>query len=126
LKFCDLATERDWQRWRSTERGKRFQHVFVGACLVPGGCVAQSKAWIEELVPTRESKLTHLLQSSLTGREKFVMIVNLVPTVEFLEENLNVLNFGSIACKIVTKKTETKKYSTSTRHSYFCTFAAAF
>jgi len=31
LDFCDLATERDWQRWRSTERGKLYQLVFVSA-----------------------------------------------------------------------------------------------
>jgi hypothetical protein len=43
----------------------------------------------------------------------------LVSTVEFLEENRNVLNFDSITCKIATKKAETKKYSASTRYSYF-------
>jgi hypothetical protein len=62
--------------------------------LVLGWCLAavlhnQKPGSKKELVPTRESKLTHLLQSSMTGREKFVMIVNLMPTVEFLEENLD-------------------------------------
>lgn len=124
LKFCDLAgAERQNKTGNMGDRLKEASGINT-SLLVLGRCLEavlhnQKPGSKKELVPTRDSKLTHLLQSSLTGREKFVMIVNLMPTVEFLEENLNVLNFGSIACKIVTKKTETKKYSTSTRYSYF-------
>lgn len=124
LKFCDLAgAERQNKTGNVGDRLKEASGINT-SLLVLGRCLEavlhnQKPGSKKELVPTRDSKLTHLLQSSLTGREKFVMIVNLMPTADFLEENLNVLNFGSIACKIVTKKTETKKYSTSTRYSYF-------
>lgn len=124
FKFCDLAgAERSKKTGNMGERLKEAGGI-NNSLLVLGRCIEtvlsnQKPGVKKERVPFRDSKLTHLLQSSLSGREKFVMVVNLMPNQEFLEENVNVLHFGSLASKIVTKKTETKKYSSSARYSYF-------
>jgi kinesin family member 20 len=57
-----------------------------------------------EFGPFRDSKLTMLLQPALLGKEKLTLIVNLWPIESFFEENINVLNFSSIAKQIVVKK----------------------
>lgn len=125
-KFCDLAgAERVSKTGNIGDRIKESGGINT-SLMVLGKCLEavlqnqkQGKAK-KEIVPVRESKLTFLLQSSLMGRERFVMIVNLLPTVECFEENINVLHFGSIANRIITRKTEAKRYSRlSSRYSYF-------
>jgi kinesin family member 20 len=125
FKFCDLAgAERCSKTGNAGDRlkeagGINKSLVVLGRCLeaVQNNQKPSAK---KERVPVRESQLTFLLQSSLMGREKFVMIVNLLPTADYYEENINVLHFGSIANKIVTRKTKAKKYpSRSSRYTYF-------
>lgn len=125
-KFCDLAgAERISRTGNVGERVKEAGGIntslmVLGKCLEAVQHNQKSGIGKKEIVPVRESKLTFLLQSSLMGRENFVMIVNLLPTIECYEENLNVLHFGSIAKKIITRKTEVKKYSRmSSRYTYF-------
>lgn len=124
-KFCDLAgAERISKTGNVGERLKEAGGINT-SLLVLGRCLEsvqnnQKKGAHKDVVPVRESKLTFLLQSSLTGKEKFVMIVNLLPTAECFEENINVLHFGSIANNIITKKTKAKRFSrASARYSYF-------
>jgi kinesin family protein 20 len=128
FKFCDLA---------GAERLKKTGNVGVqlkeagginGSLLVLGRCLESvfqnqskvNKRQPDAVIPVRDSKLTLLIQSSLVGHEKFVMIVNLLPTAEFFDENINVLKFGSIANQIVVKKSELRKFKRqSTRYSFF-------
>lgn len=106
-KFCDLAGS---ERLKKTENvGNRLKEAqrINSSLLVLGRCldlvyVNQQKK-TKEVVPFRESKLTMLLQKSLMGREKITTIVNMMPKTEFIEENLHVLHFASIAQKIVYK-----------------------
>lgn len=125
FKFCDLAgAERISKTGNVGERLKEAGKinkslVVLGRCLetVQNNQKPNAK---KEIVPVRESKLTFFLQGSLLGHERFVLIVNLLPTVDFYEENVNVLHFGSIANKIVTKKTEARKFSRcSSNYTYF-------
>ena len=129
FKFCDLA---------GAERIKKTGNV--GSQLKEAGGINKSllildrclqatfnnqfnvkKKQQKEIVPVRDSKLTFLLQSSITGHEKFVMIVNLYPIVGFLEENINVLKFGSITNQILVKKAEIEKFKKPpTRFSFAC------
>lgn len=126
FKFCDLAgAERVSKTGNIGDRVKEAGGINT-SLMVLGKCLEavqhNQKPGIgkKEIVPVRESKLTFLLQSSLMGREKFVMIVNLLATVECYEENINVLHFGSIANKIITRKTVVKKCSRlSSRYTYF-------
>lgn len=126
-KFCDLAgAERISKTGNVGERLKETGGI-NSSLMVLGRCLEavqeSQKPGVKKneiRVPVRESKLTFLLQSSLLGREKFVMIVNLLPSLECFSENINVLHFGSIANRIVTRKLNARKYSRgSSRYTYF-------
>jgi kinesin family member 20 len=123
FKFCDLAgAERISKTGNVGDRLKEAGGINT-SLLVLGRCLeavqSNQKNDKKEIVPVRESKLTLMLQNSLMGRENFVMIVNLLPTVDCLEENINVLHFGSIAHKIVIRKAETSRYRRSSRYTFF-------
>ncbi|KAG5679506.1 hypothetical protein PVAND_009069 [Polypedilum vanderplanki] len=127
FKFCDLAgAEKSKKAGNVGERLKEAGGI-NNSLLVLGRCLEavhhnqskNNKKTAEIVVPVRDSKLTFLIQSSLLGYEKFFMIVNLFPTSDFFEENLNVLKFASIAKQIVVRQVEVKKFKRpSLRFSY--------
>lgn len=126
-KFCDLAGS---ERLKKTEnvgdRLKEAQRINT-SLMVLGRCFdlmyqnQQSKS--KEVVPFRESKLTMMLQRSLLGHEKITTIVTMAPKIGFIEENLQVLGFASIAQQIVykqpKKETNNRRNARSTRFSWF-------
>lgn len=127
FKFCDLAgAERVKKTGNAGDRLKEAGGInnsllVLGRCLeaVNQNQMKENKKHPDRVIPVRDSKLTFLLQSSLLGHEKFVMIVNLYPIADFFEENLNVLKFGSIANQIVVKKSEVRTFKRqSSRFSY--------
>lgn len=115
-KFCDLAgTERLGKTGNKGTRLKEAQQINK-SLMVLGRCLDaaynnQNKKHLH-IIPYRESKLTMLLQASLQGKEKITMIVNISPTEEYFEENINVLSFSSIARNIVYKPEEEKRKHT--------------
>lgn len=127
-KFCDLAGS---ERLKKTEnvgdRLKEAQRINT-SLMVLGRCFdlmyhnQQSKAK-EVQVPFRESKLTMFLQKALLGHEKITTIVTMAPELNFMEENLQVLNFASIAQQIVYKQPkpveQSRRVARSTRFSLF-------
>lgn len=123
-RFCDLAgSERVKKSATTGSRLKEAQNINT-SLLVLGRCLDttfnnQGKKK-QEIVPFRESKLTLFLQSSLAGKEKLTMIVNIWPITEFYDENLHVLNYASMAHKIVYKKPAlAPRLSASRRYSFF-------
>lgn len=127
-KFCDLAGS---ERLKKTDNvGNRLKEAqsINNSLMVLGRCL-DAVYHKQNIVPIRDSKLTVLLQASLLGREKIKMIVNLMPSVEFLEENLNVLNFASMAKQIVYKpptQSELRKRNRNTaRFSWFMSHATS-
>lgn len=123
-RFCDLAgSERVKKSETTGSRLKEAQNINT-SLLVLGRCLDithanQGKKKLD-LVPFRESKLTTFLQSALKGLEKLTMIVNIWPITEFYDENLHVLNYASMAQKIVYRtSTEVKRVSVSRRYSLF-------
>lgn len=114
FKFCDLAgSERLDKTGNMGSRLKEAQRIntslmVLGRCLdaannITTSTCASSTSNKKERIPFRESKLTMILQAALQGREKLTMIVNVTPTEKYYEENLNVLNFASIASNIIFK-----------------------
>lgn len=125
-KFCDLAGS---ERLSKTgNKGTRLEEAknINKSLLVLGRCLDtvytnQSKK-SHDVVPFRDSKLTLLIQRALSGQEQITMIVNLFPIINFYAENLNVLNFASIAKQIIhVKQNVTSKQSRSTRFTLFLT-----
>lgn len=123
-KFCDLAgSERLKKTGNYGERLKEAQKINT-SLMVLGRCLEtvhknQRSKKLNDLVPVRDSKFTMLIQSALLGKEKMTMIVNLYPTEEYYDENLNVLNFSSIAKQIVLQKKPTQKSYRQSRYSFF-------
>lgn len=125
-KFCDLAGS---ERLSKTgNKGTRLEEAknINKSLLVLGRCLDtvyknQNKK-SHDVVPFRDSKLTLLIQRALSGHEQITMIVNLFPIINFYAENLNVLNFASIAKQIIhIKQNVTSKQSRSTRFTLFLT-----
>lgn len=128
-KFCDLAgserlkkTDNVGQRLKEAQ-GINTSLMVLGRCLDTTYQNQQKKA--KDVVPFRESKLTTLLQAPLQGKEKIITIVNMCPSKEFLEENLMVLNFSSIAQKIVPCLPKPPKRRNLTRRSTRFTYYVA-
>ncbi|XP_058067111.1 kinesin-like protein subito [Anopheles bellator] len=125
-KFCDLAgSERLKKTGNMGDRLKEAQKI-NNSLLVLGRCLEtvhknQKSRKVHDLVPVRDSKLTMIVQSALLGKEPMTMIVNVYPTDEFYDENINVLNFSSIAKQIVIRKEQKmlSKAPESTRYSFF-------
>lgn len=126
-KFCDLAGSERLKKTENTgSRLKEAQRINT-SLMVLGRCFdlmyhnQQSKS--KEVVPFRESKLTMMLQKSLLGQEKITTIVTMSPNLDFMEENLQVLNFASIAQQIVYKQPKSeplgRRHARSTRFSLF-------
>ena len=125
-KFCDLAGS---ERLKKTDNiGNRLREAqsINNSLLVLGRCLDavyhNQKKKTNDMVPIRDSKLTMLLQSSLLGKEKLTMVVNLWPRPDYFEENINVLNFASIAQQIYYKPVPKR---TSERFSWFISAAAS-
>jgi hypothetical protein len=58
-------------------------------------------------VPYRDSKLTRVLQESLGGRCKTVIVATLSPSVSAIEESISTLNYAQSANSIVNKPVAT-------------------
>lgn len=125
-KFCDLAGA---ERLKKTENvGNRLKEAqrINSSLLALGRCldavhINQQKKSKRQAIPFRDSKLTTLLQAPLSGKEKMSIIVSMMPTIEYAEENLNVLNFASIARQIVQCQRKRKESPRSVRYSWYRT-----
>ncbi|XP_017125503.1 kinesin-like protein subito [Drosophila elegans] len=116
-KFCDLAgSERVNNTGTTGLRLKEAKNIntslmVLGRCLNAASTVQKKKN--ADIIPYRDSKLTTLLQAALLGREKLAMIVTVTPLDKYYEENLNVLNFASIAKNIIFKEPVIKQHRVS-------------
>lgn len=123
-KFCDLAGSERQKKTESVGNRLKEAQSINSSLMVLGRCL-DAVYHNSSIVPIRDSKLTVLLQASLLGKEKITMIVNMLPTPTYYEENLNVLNFASMAKQIVYKAPpEAVKKLRSTRFSWFINHAA--
>lgn len=124
-KFCDLAGSERQKKTDSVGNRLKEAQSINSSLMVLGRCL-DAVYHKNTIVPIRDSKLTILLQASLLGKEKITMIVNMLPTPTYYDENLNVLNFASMAKQIVYKApAAAMKKLRSTRFSWFISHAAS-
>lgn len=127
-RFCDLAGA---ERLKKTDNvGSRLKEAqrINSSLMVLGRCLdavhvnqQQKRGKPPQAIPFRDSKFTTLLQAPLSGKEKMSIIVSMMPTIEYADENLNVLNFASIARQIVQceRKRKASENGRSVRYSWF-------
>ena len=93
LHLIDLAgSERINKSGVQGQRLTEAQHI--NKSLTALGCVMQALGQKRDYIPFRDSKLTQLLQDSLSGEAKSMMFVHVSPEETSIGETLSTLNFG--------------------------------
>lgn len=108
LVICDLAGSERTNRTKNT--GARLKEAAnINQSLVVLGRCLEALRWNQThpavnrmVVPFRESKITRLFQSTLTGSGRTVMIVNVSPCARDLDETVHALKYSSIAKEVTS------------------------
>lgn len=118
-KFCDLAgSERLSNSGDVGYRLKEAQQINKSLMLLHrcyDSMFHNQHSKSKQVVPFRDSKLTTLLQKSLLGQVKITKIVTMEPTIKFIGENLQVLEFAAIAQQIIHKQPKAERDRRSER-----------
>ncbi len=94
LNLCDLAGSERLDRSKATgDRAKEAMAINKSLSSLTDVFAAIGKK--QSHIPFRNSKLTHLLQPSLSGDGKTLMLVNLSPTAKSVQESMCSLRFAS-------------------------------
>lgn len=94
LNLCDLAGSERLDRSKATgDRAKEAMAINKSLSSLTDVFAAIGKK--QSHIPFRNSKLTHLLQPSLSGDGKTLMLVNLSPTEKSVQESMCSLRFAS-------------------------------
>ena len=107
LNLVDLAGSEKWRTAHLGRQPKEGQITEMNninqslSCL--GKCISALSSSNRTHVPFRESKLTRLLQDSLGGNTKTVMIANVGPSEYNYDETINTLRYASRAKNIKNK-----------------------
>ncbi len=100
LILCDLAgSERVAKTGAKDKQLQEATHI-NGSLLVLGKVVSALTDKNSQHVPFRESKLTRMLQYSLSGYGKTSLVVNVSPSDYNTEETISSINFGQRAIQI--------------------------
>ncbi|EGF80113.1 hypothetical protein BATDEDRAFT_3237, partial [Batrachochytrium dendrobatidis JAM81] len=88
----------------TSDTERRKEGSFINKSLLTlGNVIARITEETGGHVPYRDSKLTRILQSSLSGHSRISVIATLGPSAKNLEESLNTLKFASRVKRIVPK-----------------------
>lgn len=105
LNLVDLAGS---ERQKKTEAGgERLEEAKAinWSLTVLGNCIKALVTAGTNFIPYRDSKLTRLLQDSLGGNTKTVMIANIGPAMSNTEETISTLRYADRAKQIKNKPT---------------------
>ncbi|EGD79293.1 hypothetical protein PTSG_09709 [Salpingoeca rosetta] len=96
LNLIDLAGSERVAKSGALDNAARFKEATnINKSLSCLGDVIHALGSKQKHVPYRNSKLTHLLQDSLGGSAKTIMVVQVAPVVKNVDESVNSLNFAS-------------------------------
>uniref|UniRef100_A0A6U8CU79 Kinesin motor domain-containing protein n=1 Tax=Eutreptiella gymnastica TaxID=73025 RepID=A0A6U8CU79_9EUGL len=109
--ICDLAGSERTARTQTT--GPRLKEAAnINQSLVVLGRCLESLRWNQthppgarRVVPYRESKITRLFQSTLSGNGKAVMVVNVSPCARDVDETVHALKYSAIAKEVTSLAT---------------------
>merc|ERR1719284_1684946 len=94
ITLVDLAgSERLAKSGVSGDRAK--EAIAINKSLAALGDVINSRASKSSHTPFRNSTLTHLLQDSLSGDSKTLMLMQINPCKDYVEESMCSLQFGA-------------------------------
>lgn len=100
IVLCDLAGSERLKK--SLSQGvQRHEAIEINKSLAALGKVIEAAAGKRKQVPYREHKLTQILQDSIGGTAKTIMIVNCSPAASSMGETLSSLRYGQRARRIV-------------------------
>ena len=100
LSMVDLAGSESVRLTGSTGDRKREGQYINKSLMALGQVIYKLSEQEKSHIPYRDSKLTRLLQPSLSGNAQIVSICNISPSVSHLEESHNTLKFAMRAKKI--------------------------
>lgn len=103
LYLVDLAGSERVKKSRSTGDRLDEAKAINSSLSVLGKCIHALSESRPQFVPFRDSKLTRLLQDSLGGNCKTVLIVTIGPYIKHIDETISSLNFGMRAMKVQNK-----------------------
>jgi kinesin family protein C1 len=99
LNLCDLAGSERVERSGATGQALT-EAKNINKSLSALAHVFESLSQRAQHVPFRDSTLTYLLEPTLSGHGKTLMIINLSPTMESVPESVSTLRFGAKVNKI--------------------------
>jgi hypothetical protein len=97
--LCDLAGSERLKKSES-EGAAKEEAIHINKSLAALGNVIEAAA-AKKKVPYREHKLTQLLQDSIGGTAKTLMIVNCTPAASSLHETIMTLRYGIRAKRVI-------------------------
>ena len=112
---CAKATSYDYGAGRSEirddvsrERGRERSNInksllTLGRVIIMLNDQSNNKKSSQLRIPYRDSKLTRILQNSLGGTCKTLIIATVSPSVLSIEETMSTLNYAQSACGIINK-----------------------
>eukprot|EP01005_Ploeotia_sp_CARIB1_P000601 NODE_17_length_2831_cov_453.213757_g16_i0.p1 GENE.NODE_17_length_2831_cov_453.213757_g16_i0~~NODE_17_length_2831_cov_453.213757_g16_i0.p1 ORF type:complete len:871 (+),score=184.65 NODE_17_length_2831_cov_453.213757_g16_i0:314-2614(+) len=113
LNLIDLAGSERISKSKS-EGERRIETNNINKSLTTLGRVITALYKRQSHIPYRESKLTYLLQDSLTGDSKVILVATISPTLGCVQESLSTLKFASTVSKV--ELGEASKHVHSSHH----------
>eukprot|EP01006_Ploeotia_vitrea_P043036 TRINITY_DN66679_c1_g5_i1.p1 TRINITY_DN66679_c1_g5~~TRINITY_DN66679_c1_g5_i1.p1 ORF type:complete len:572 (+),score=75.20 TRINITY_DN66679_c1_g5_i1:176-1717(+) len=99
LNLVDLAGSERISKSKAEDE-RRVETTNINKSLTTLGRVITSLSKNQNHTPYRDSKLTFLLQDSLSGSSKVAVVATVSPTVGSLQETLSTMKFASVVQKV--------------------------
>ncbi|PVU97313.1 hypothetical protein BB561_000629 [Smittium simulii] len=103
LNLIDLAGSED-NRKTDNNRERMKESTAINQSLFVLGKVIEALNSGAKRIPYRDSKMTRILQNSLGGESKSMMIVNIAPEESFLPETHKTLNYATKTKSVINKE----------------------